>query len=67
MKRAASYILGTHDFRNLCKMDVGNGVVNYVREVKSINIASCTPDQEGDNTGKDLQFHLHRVTTLLKS
>lgn len=63
MKKAASYILGTHDFRNLCKMDVGNGVVNYVREVKSINITSLSPDQEEDNTRKDLQFHSHRVTT----
>lgn len=38
MKKASNYILGTHDFRNLCKMDVGNGVVNYIREIRSIDI-----------------------------
>lgn len=38
MKKSANYILGTHDFRNLCKMDVGNGVVNYIREVRSVDI-----------------------------
>lgn len=47
MKEAANHILGTHDFRNLCKMDVGNGVVNYVREVKSVSISPCR--QEDSN------------------
>ncbi|XP_025829438.1 tRNA pseudouridine(38/39) synthase isoform X2 [Agrilus planipennis] len=29
MKEGAQYLLGTHDFRNFCKMDVNNGVVNF--------------------------------------
>mgnify|MGYP003876159999 CR=1 FL=1 len=30
MKQAARYLVGTHDFRNLCKMDVVH-VSNFVR------------------------------------
>ena len=43
MQKAANYMLGTHDFRNLCKMDVGNGVVNFTRTVDYIQlqIVSC--------------------------
>ncbi len=32
-------LVGSHDFRNFCKMDVHNGVVNYVRTVKSVEVA----------------------------
>lgn len=38
MKLAASYLIGTHDFRNFCKMDVGNGVVEFTRRIEEINI-----------------------------
>jgi len=31
MEQAGQKLLGPHDFRNFCKMDVGNGVVNYFR------------------------------------
>lgn len=47
MDKAAQYVLGSHDFRNLCKMDVGNGVVNYVREVRSIDIHHCNETNSG--------------------
>ena len=40
MQEAASYMIGNHDFRNLCKMDVGNGVVNFIRTVDLIDIES---------------------------
>lgn len=33
MQEAAQYLVGTHDFRNLCKMDVGNGVVTFTRSI----------------------------------
>jgi len=32
MQRAADYLVGTHDFRNLCKMDIAN-VTNFKREI----------------------------------
>ncbi|NXG40044.1 PUS3 synthase, partial [Dromaius novaehollandiae] len=33
MDAAAQRYVGTHDFRNLCKMDVANGVTNFQRTV----------------------------------
>ncbi|XP_067014520.2 tRNA pseudouridine(38/39) synthase [Anabrus simplex] len=48
MNEAVQYVVGTHDFRNLCKLDVKNGVTNYVRSVSSADVrVSCT-DPEGD-------------------
>ncbi|XP_078041633.1 tRNA pseudouridine(38/39) synthase isoform X2 [Augochlora pura] len=33
MDQAVKYAIGEHDFRNICKMDVANGVTNYKRTV----------------------------------
>ncbi|XP_031840437.2 tRNA pseudouridine(38/39) synthase [Nomia melanderi] len=33
MNKAIKYTIGEHDFRNICKMDVANGVINYKRTV----------------------------------
>lgn len=41
MRASAKYIIGTHDFRNFCKMDVGNGVVQFVRNIIDIDIEDC--------------------------
>ncbi|XP_056594933.1 tRNA pseudouridine(38/39) synthase isoform X2 [Triplophysa dalaica] len=38
MAEAAKRYEGTHDFRNLCKMDVGNGVLNFQRTILSASI-----------------------------
>ncbi|KAK9870270.1 hypothetical protein WA026_006358 [Henosepilachna vigintioctopunctata] len=38
MQSASQYLLGVHDFRNFCKMDVGNGVVEFIRNVSEVNI-----------------------------
>jgi len=38
MKEAANFLLGSHDFRNLCKMDVDNGVIQFVRTIDEANI-----------------------------
>ncbi|KAF9791444.1 hypothetical protein SFRURICE_014782 [Spodoptera frugiperda] len=38
MKEACSYLTGSNDYRNLCKMDVGNGVVEFIREIISADI-----------------------------
>jgi tRNA pseudouridine(38-40) synthase len=37
MQQACQYLLGSHDFRNLCKLDVAN-VSNFVREIYSAEI-----------------------------
>lgn len=33
MKIGCNYLIGEHDFRNFCKMDVNNGVTNYRRNI----------------------------------
>lgn len=38
MKEGCTHLEGIHDFRNLCKMDVANGVVNFMREIRSAKI-----------------------------
>lgn len=38
MNKAASKLVGSHDFRNLCKMDVGNGVTEFVRHIDSADV-----------------------------
>lgn len=40
MKTAAQFLIGEHDFRNFCKMDVGNGVVKFNRRIMDIQIDS---------------------------
>lgn len=48
MKKAASYIEGTHDFRNFCKMDVKNGVTEFIRHIQSVQIESFSQnDSDG--------------------
>lgn len=50
MDKAAKYVMGNHDFRNLCKMDVANGVVNFTRSIDDAKVATI---DEGfsDNSG----------------
>ncbi|XP_059471103.1 tRNA pseudouridine(38/39) synthase [Neocloeon triangulifer] len=50
MAAAAALLLGGHDFRNFCKMDVGNGVVDYKRSVfqAEVKVANqINPQVEG--------------------
>lgn len=46
MKEACKYLVGTHDFRNFCKMDVKNGVVNYIRRLDSVDITVTERNHE---------------------
>jgi len=38
IEKAGQRLLGVHDFRNLCKMDVNNGVVTFVRRIDSVEV-----------------------------
>lgn len=38
MNKAVKYVIGEHDFRNICKMDVANGVTNFKRTVTDANV-----------------------------
>lgn len=49
MNEAASKLVGAHDFRNLCKMDVGNGVTEFIRRIDSAEV-SVEADQDGYST-----------------
>ncbi|PKU31541.1 trna pseudouridine(38 39) synthase [Limosa lapponica baueri] len=55
MDAAAQRYVGTHDFRNLCKMDVANGVVNFQRTILS---AGVTWVERGGETGPQDPFRL---------
>ncbi|NXT54923.1 PUS3 synthase, partial [Pluvianellus socialis] len=55
MHAAAQRYVGTHDFRNLCKMDVANGVVNFQRTILS---AGVTWAERGGETEPQDPFRL---------
>jgi tRNA pseudouridine(38-40) synthase len=44
MRVACSHLVGSNDYRNLCKMDVGNGVTKFEREILSADIVSVEED-----------------------
>lgn len=47
MNEACKYFVGSNDFRNFCKMDVGNGVVNYIRRLDNVEIKMAAKNHEG--------------------
>lgn len=53
MERGAQNLLGVHDFRNFCKMDVANGVVTFTRSIDYVRIVDTT---EVAKSGADLMF-----------
>ncbi|XP_077129705.1 tRNA pseudouridine(38/39) synthase [Ranitomeya variabilis] len=61
MDRAAQMLEGTHDFRNLCKMDVANGVLNFVRTVIS---ARVEPVPEGLGEAGPFQLYHLKIKGL---
>nr|CAG4640959.1 EOG090X083V [Eulimnadia texana] len=54
MQEATRLLIGQNDFRNFCKMDVGNGVVNYVRSISEISIRPLDSFDSG--------YSLHELT-----
>lgn len=46
MNQSIQQIVGTHDFRNLCKMDVANGVVQYFRRIMSASVKICSENTQ---------------------
>lgn len=45
MQQSLNYLIGIHDFRNLCKMDVANGVVTFIRNIFEARIEKCEQDK----------------------
>ena len=60
MAEAGQRLCGERDFRNFCKMDVNNGVVNYKRRVDRLSVEVLLRDnstttaapQQGANTSR---------------
>lgn len=48
MERGAQHLLGVHDFRNFCKMDVANGVVTFMRSIDSVKIVGQEKKSKAD-------------------
>ncbi|KYO35798.1 tRNA pseudouridine(38/39) synthase isoform X1 [Alligator mississippiensis] len=55
MNAAAQKYTGTHDFRNLCKMDVANGVINFQRTILAAQVQLV---DRGQDTGLQDPFQL---------
>jgi len=55
MDKAAKYVVGDHDFRNICKMDVANGVTNFKRTVIDARV-SFVNDQNVEKSTGNLKF-----------
>ncbi|XP_061564244.1 tRNA pseudouridine(38/39) synthase [Cololabis saira] len=54
MADAAKRYEGTHDFRNLCKMDVGNGVLQFERTILSAAVKPVHPQPTSSTDQYDL-------------
>ncbi|XP_015217531.2 tRNA pseudouridine(38/39) synthase isoform X2 [Lepisosteus oculatus] len=73
MAAAAKRYEGTHDFRNLCKMDVGNGVLQFQRTILSATVRPAQPHHHmsSDPYGlyvfevKGLAFLYHQVRCMM--
>jgi tRNA U38,U39,U40 pseudouridine synthase TruA len=65
MDTAVQYVVGCHDFRNLCKMDVANGVVKYERRIlsASVKVLATDPFHNGAD-GLSGLFHLKMVISV---
>ena len=46
MQEAGERLIGEHDFRNFCKMDVANGVVTFIRRINNITIRNLVKEPE---------------------
>lgn len=50
MEAAGQRLCGEHDYRNFCKMDVNNGVVNYRRRVDRLSVEVLQADHRAHRT-----------------
>lgn len=46
MNQGLKFMIGSHDFRNICKMDVANGVVNFNRTILEASVRSIKENLE---------------------
>ncbi|XP_023334180.1 tRNA pseudouridine(38/39) synthase [Eurytemora carolleeae] len=63
MEDGGQNLVGSHDFRNFCKMDVNNGVVSYTRRVDALSV-SCVLKEDKD---KDSPYDMCVLTIVGKA
>ncbi|XP_072834988.2 tRNA pseudouridine(38/39) synthase [Pogona vitticeps] len=61
MNVAAQKFVGVHDFRNLCKMDVANGVTNFHRTILTAEVQLVDRDEETEQQ-TPFQMYQFQVT-----
>nr|XP_028563226.1 tRNA pseudouridine(38/39) synthase [Podarcis muralis]XP_028563227.1 tRNA pseudouridine(38/39) synthase [Podarcis muralis] len=61
MNTAAQKLVGTHDFRNLCKMDVANGVINFQRTILTAEVKPVARAEDAE-LHNPFQMYLFEVT-----
>nr|XP_004665518.1 tRNA pseudouridine(38/39) synthase [Jaculus jaculus] len=64
MNYAAQKYIGTHDFRNLCKMDVANGVTNFQRTILSAQVQLVRQSLGEEGGQEPFQLCQFQVTGL---
>ncbi len=55
MHKAAQYVVGSHDFRNLCRMDIVN-LAHFRRRILAASVGVC---DARDNMGYDERSHIN--------
>lgn len=56
MQDGCKYLIGIHDFRNLCKMDVANGVKSFTRKIISADIRTCNHPIENYHKSYEMKY-----------
>ncbi|KAI8124031.1 tRNA pseudouridine(38/39) synthase [Lucilia cuprina] len=56
MQKACLLLQRHADFRNFCKMDVHNGVTNYMRNLQSASVHLCPNESEKQQTGYNMYY-----------
>ena len=71
MNEAGQTLIGEHDFRNFCKMDVAHGVVNYHRRITSVEAKTISNEKSPFDmcvlriTGKAFLWHQIRCIGMI--
>ncbi|XP_054706426.1 tRNA pseudouridine(38/39) synthase-like [Uloborus diversus] len=70
MNQAAQKLIGEHDFRNFCKMDVANGVTNFRRKIfdvyiRPINESPSSPYNIMEFTIVGQAFLYHQIRCII--
>lgn len=67
MKRALSYLVGEHDFRNLCSFDLKNGVHNHRRTISSAFVSPLESIEGSDMDKSKSQYLFYQAVIVGKA